>query len=197
MNSFTKAGLNQYLDIAIDKGYISANTGNSWRAAVNKLLTDLNDDDDIENYDVRDAALRYNNKFPGDLTGSSLKKYEQRVKQAVKEFVSWKSDPMNYKRPGRLPVGGKTGELGKSIKRPRPITTPEVKRPLPSSGEVAVLSNAKPNSVGTIDDMSLPIPFPLRPGFVAQVVIPRNLTTAEAKRLSTFILALGNDVDPG
>lgn len=33
--------------------------------------------------------------------------------------------------------------------------------------------------------------FPIRPDFMAQVVIPRDMTMTEAKRLCAFIMAMG------
>jgi hypothetical protein len=40
------------------------------------------------------------------------------------------------------------------------------------------------------------MPFPLRPDFLAQLVLPRDLTADEAKRLSAFITALVVDFKP-
>lgn len=42
---------------------------------------------------------------------------------------------------------------------------------------------------------SIVLPFPLRPDFAAQIVIPRDMTPAEAERLCTFVrtLALPKD----
>ena len=37
---------------------------------------------------------------------------------------------------------------------------------------------------------SLALPFPLRPGYMAQLIIPRDLTTADADRLCAFIRSL-------
>lgn len=37
---------------------------------------------------------------------------------------------------------------------------------------------------------TLALPFPLRPGYLAQVVIPRDLTKAEADRLCAFVMSL-------
>lgn len=38
--------------------------------------------------------------------------------------------------------------------------------------------------------VALTLDYPLRPDFLAQVVIPRDLTTEEARRLVAFLLAL-------
>jgi len=39
----------------------------------------------------------------------------------------------------------------------------------------------------------LTLDYPLRPDFLAQVVIPRDLTTEEARRMVAFLLALTSD----
>jgi len=38
--------------------------------------------------------------------------------------------------------------------------------------------------------------FPLRPGFMVQIVVPRDLTVQEAERLYLFLLALAVDISP-
>lgn len=34
------------------------------------------------------------------------------------------------------------------------------------------------------------LPFPLRPGYLAQVLVPADMTRAEANRLEAFIMSL-------
>jgi hypothetical protein len=43
------------------------------------------------------------------------------------------------------------------------------------------------NEQGVVTSTSLCLPFTLRPGFSAQLVIPRDLTREEADRLCQFI----------
>lgn len=45
-------------------------------------------------------------------------------------------------------------------------------------------------SYGTATESSLCLPFPLRPDYEVQIVIPRDMTKAEAERLCAFIMAL-------
>jgi hypothetical protein len=42
----------------------------------------------------------------------------------------------------------------------------------------------------------LPLSYPLRSDFLAQVVIPRDLTLSEAKRLGAFLLTIAVDYQP-
>lgn len=45
-------------------------------------------------------------------------------------------------------------------------------------------------SIGIATEKSLCLPFPLRPGYEAQIVIPRDLTRSEADRLCVFVMSL-------
>ena len=47
-----------------------------------------------------------------------------------------------------------------------------------------------------MSEQCLALDFPLRPDFMAQVVVPRNLTAAEAKRLCAFLLTLPQPEKP-
>jgi hypothetical protein len=38
--------------------------------------------------------------------------------------------------------------------------------------------------------------YPMRPDFLAQVVVPRDMTYREAKRLAAFIMALTEEPEP-
>jgi hypothetical protein len=40
---------------------------------------------------------------------------------------------------------------------------------------------------------TLCMPFPLRPGYLAQVVVPRDMTRDEAERLCAFVNSLAHD----
>jgi len=194
MSDFTKANLIQFLDMSMSKGLVNTNTGSAWRAAVNKILGDLADDQDVHQLDVHDAVIRYNNRFPSELTPESLKKYEQRAAKAIEQFVKWKTDPMNYRAPSR---GNKATlnakDEGKAKKKP---VMAEPKVVAPAAGHVTPTGHAPNVAVGKPADPGLQIPFPLRLDFVAQIHIPRNLSVDEAKRLSVFIQALGHDAPP-
>lgn len=195
MATYTKAGLYQYLDVSRDKGHVNTNTGSAWRAGANKLLGDLGDDDDVENYDIEAAAIRYNNKFPGDLTGQSLKKYVQRTKAAIEQYIAWKSDPMNYKPPSRgLPIDSKPGAVKPTGGRPKVrVSAPEPVVVQAETGHRSLTGYPLAVTAGKPASHGLTIPFPLRRDFVSTIVIPHDFTVVEAKRLSVMIEALGHD----
>jgi hypothetical protein len=189
MNTFSKSHLIQFLDMALSKGLVNTNTGGAWKAAVNKILGDLHDDQEVHELDIHDAVIRYNNKFPGELTPDSLKKYEQRAKMAIEQFVKYKTDPMNFKTPSR----GIKATNGKDPDKPKKRPADAPKTAPPGTGGTTLTGHPPTVIVGKPADPGLQIPFPLRQDFVAQIHIPRNLSTEEAKRLSVFIQALGHD----
>jgi len=39
--------------------------------------------------------------------------------------------------------------------------------------------------------------FPIRPGFLAQVLVPADLTVDEARRMGAFLLTLAPEFRPG
>ena len=181
----TKAGLLRFLETAVDKGWINKNTGTSWKTAANRVLETVGEHDDISTVDVRAAVLQFNNRHPGMMSSDSLRAYEQRVTQAVSQYVQHRADPLNYKAPSKgLPSAKNSAK--KAAEKP---ASPAV---MPSPSPQQHTTHAAPDKplLGTVTDTSLALPFPLRPGFLAQVVIPRDLTTAEADRLCAFIQTL-------
>ena len=193
---FTKAGLFAYLDIAIKQGMVNANTGNAWKAASNKVLSDLADEGSIENYDVRAAVLRYNNRNPGELTGESLKKYEQRTKTAIDQFIQWKTDPMNYKPLSRALRDGAEKKLP-VLRRTRLVVktgTPVDAAPAPPPNGYGVVNPLPPSPPPSPPSGTLTIPIPIRKGaFVVQLTIPVDMTTDEAKRISAVMTAYAHE----
>lgn len=193
MEATTKSGLLQFVDMITSKGWVNVNTGSSWKAAVKKLLGDVPDDEDVRQIDVKSQVLRYNNLHPGDLSPESLRAYEKRVAAAIQQFISYKTDPSNYKAPSR---GTPSGKNDKPEQRKRtaskvdqmPETPAATTNPDHTRGEV---DNTAPKTIGgTSTAANLALPFPLRPGHLAQIVIPIDMTKDEADRLCAFIQTL-------
>ncbi len=195
-NPFTKGRLLAFLDLNVEKGWMNKNTGRSWKAASNKVLEDLPEDDTLSGVDVRSAVLRYHNRHPGDLSPESLRIYERRVKQAIEAFKSWVEDPTTYK------------PTTKDVTRVETPRKPRVE--LAGSGKAASTATAALSTgsaqgasgasaqplvdrrqlAGELTESSLVMPFPLRPNFLAQIVVPRDMTNEEGKRLCQFVMAL-------
>ena len=179
---YSKGALLKFLDTVVAKGLMNANTAGGLKAACSKILDDLADGDDVRSVDVNTAVVRYNNRNPGALSPNSLAEYQRRVTRAIADFISWSDNPTGFKAKGK----GPSARNGKK-KEPRDdhaITVPHAEAPAHSS------SAHTPAAAG------LPLSYPLRPDFLAQVVIPRDLTAEEARRLGAFLLTLAVDFRP-
>ena len=196
--SLKKSELFAFLDMAITKGMVNSNTGTAWKAAANKVLSDTSDEDSLAGFDVRAAVLRYNNRNPGDLTGDSLKKYEQRTKTAIEQFTLWKTDPMNYKPPSRGLPGEKDTPKARVLIRRTPVagkTTAPAPTPPANGMNGHVVPPVTPvPAPAPAPNTTLTIPIPIRKGaFVVQLTIPVDMTTAEAARISAVMTAYAHE----
>jgi hypothetical protein len=192
MDKLNKGGLVQFVKMITDKGWINTNTGNALKASVSRILGDVAADQDVRQIDVDMEIRRYNNLHPGDLSPESLATYGKRVKIAISNYVEYVANPTKYKPPGsgRSPLASasqkkapaKTKRLD-SLPDVTDVTDVRVIEPIPSSGSVRT-------ETFLATEANLAMPFPLRPGYLAQIVIPRDMTKAEAGRLCAFIQTL-------
>lgn len=180
MEHFNKAGLLNFIDLNIEKGWVNSNTGGGWKAAVRKILEAVGPDDDLRQLDIKSEIHKYANKHPGVLSPDSLNQYEKRIALALDQFVKFKKDPTAYKPIGRAPT---TTSKAPRKEKVVPGVSPS------NSDAVDSTHSAKPVT-GMATDTSLAMPFPLRAGFLAQIVIPRDLNKDEAARLCAFIHTL-------
>ena len=190
MEDFSKRALFDFLAMIVDKGLVNPNTGNGWKGAAGKVLKHLSDSDDVRSVDVTQAVLMYNNRNRNTLAPTSMKQYEIRVAQAIENFVKWSGDKMAYRGPSRQ--GGSRGEKG--APKPRNGGTG---KPVSSQNVGSTPPMIEHPHVITASELRLTVPFPLRPAFMAQLVIPRDMTKEEAKRLCAFVDALGHDAPAG
>lgn len=188
---YSKAALFKFVETAERQGLMNSNTAASLRAAAAKLLEDVGDAEDIRNTDVQAAKIRHHNKHPGDLTPGSLRTYETRLRRLLHQFFQYTEDPTKFKprsRAASKPNGDREGHTeSKGRKRPKATARREVTL-LPSAAELMQPASAT--------STSLAMSYPLRENFVAQVVLPRNMTSDEARKLCAFIRTLATDFMP-
>jgi hypothetical protein len=181
---YSKDAFLKFLDYLSDKDLIKFETVRGWRSAASKLMEDLSEAEeaDVRNIDLDLAVHRTANRDSGSVSPQSLKTYQQRVAIALKEFVKWRDDPSGYK-PRGLNGQSRNKTNGERVTRPdRAKTTSPV-------------ASGKPEKEVTPSG-GLTLSYPLRSDFLAQVVIPRDLTSVEAKRLGAFLLTIANDYQP-
>lgn len=179
---YSKDALLRFLDTVVAKGLMNANTAGGLKAACSKILDDLADGDDVRGVDVNTAVVRYNNRNPGALSPNSLAEYQRRVTRAIADFISWSDNPTGFKPRGK----GTATRNGKK-------TEPRGDRHAPAPYPEASIHSSSPTAATSA---GLPLSYPLRPDFLAQVVIPRDLTAEEARRLGAFLLTLAADFRP-
>lgn len=170
-------------------GESNPNTVGSWRAAMRKVLADIAPDVDVSNIDVDLLIKQIEDSGRSSLRPDSLRVYGQRTKIAINEFLTYTKDPDGYKlstqrsKTDRLPI---TQMPMPAISRKR--TPLQFSVVLPNDAPSPAPQQNMQLSVSALD-----IPFPLRPDFLAQVKIPRDLSKQEAERLCAFIKALAQE----
>lgn len=183
---YSKAALLRFLGFVEEKGLLTKQNAQNWRVATGKILEDLSpaEQADVRKIDIETAFKRFANRTAGKFSPGTLGEYRRRATLAIQNFIDYVDDPEAFKPKG--PAGkGEKKPARQSNARPNhwPTqggadprrTTPE-DLPAPASG--------------------LAMPYPLRSDFLAQVILPRDLTVDEARRLSAFIMTLAQDYQP-
>jgi hypothetical protein len=187
MNNYSRDALLKFTDLLASKGLAKGNTAAALKTAASKILSDLSPDEeaDVRKVDVPLAVRRFNNKNPNALSPASLAQYQRRVANVIDEFVQYVENPTSYSG-----IGGRTPKAGKTDNGER--QRPPVKRQTATEASGQDVPSASPTSGSS----GLSLEFPLRADFLAQVVLPRDLKSDEAKRLAAFIATLAVDFAP-
>jgi len=184
MKDYTKRALMEFIETSIKKGWVNANTGGGSRTACRQILEQVGDDDDVREVKVGDAIQQYANRYPAKLSSETLRVYQSRVQVMIDNFIAFVDDPVGYKPTSKS--SDQRGPRQPGNRRATAVTVAAA--PAPSLGP-----NIHHVVRAVATDTSMTLPFNLRPDFLAQVTIPRDMTKEEAKRLSTFIDALAID----
>jgi|GEM_PF-2633901 len=192
MNStatYTKSALLAFLRKAEATGLYKANTVGGLRAAASKLLEDIEDGDDVRSIDVEQTALRYHNKHPSELSSASRGEYQRRLRRLLSEFAAFNENPAGYRPKAR--VASSNGAKALSGKDQRPH-----KRPKAEAQATEKYANTTTASSDVSSVPMLRLSYPIRDEVLAEVAVPRGMTTDEAKRLCAFVMTLAKDFAP-
>jgi hypothetical protein len=216
---YSKRALLKFLEFAAANGLMQPATVNARQVAVSRLLTDLTDSEaaDVRTIDVNLAAQKLANRSGNDISAETLAAYRRRAAIAIDEFVEWMENPAEYQPRGfsrrwqHQPSPEEIDHLRRGQHQPTPEEIDHLREARGGGrgehggrhgGRGRGMWGGRGPGMGGImggrPGMSngLPLSFPLRPDFLAQVVVPRDLTVAEAKRLSAFLLTLASDYEP-
>ncbi|HUF36685.1 MAG TPA: hypothetical protein VMN37_12090 [Gemmatimonadales bacterium] len=174
---YSREALARFIDFVVEKGLVNPSTAQGWRVATSKVLEDIPSEarTDVRRIDVETVFRAFLHRNPGRLSPVSVGEYRRRVGRAIEEFVKWVEDPGGY---GARSAGWQARADGRPRVRSSPAPRDRGPAPEPAAGGIA-------------------LNYPLRPGFLAQVTVPRDLTVEEARRMGAFLLTLAPDFKPG
>jgi hypothetical protein len=190
----TGAGLVDFLDFAIQKGYLKLATGQAMKTAVKEVLSATQGADgweavDLTSLDEDDVLRRFETLRAMKFSAGSLSTYKGRYSRAASMFEEFRSSPSTW-RPSV-----KQRARSKGIDAPSPVSpgaskadgaTPSTPAPTPAPAPAPATHPGRGSAIITY-------PFPLRQGVLASVELPPDLTSREAQRLIAFIESLAID----
>lgn len=193
--TYTKTALFAFLKKAEANGLYKANTVGGMRAAASRLLEDVKDGDDLRGIDVEQAALRYHNKHPSELSSGSLAEYQRRLRRLLDEFAAFNENPAGYRPKGRIvrSSGTKDDESDgtRQTRHARPTKAGRSGKPAPAKKDEEPIPTASTPGVPM-----LRLSYPIRDDVLAEIAVPRTMTTEEARRLCAFVMTLAKDFAP-
>lgn len=182
----TGEALVEHWNWAIEKGLMNRNTAGSLRAACTQVLGVAENwkQIDVMTLDPEDLLNRFRNLRARDFTPESLEAYGRRFRAALRSFKSYIESPNSWKPANRERngLGSESSRRAKAVSKSASTSPSDARdEPIPSQ-----------RLIGLVD-----YPFPLREGVNARLVLPRDLTKSEVRRLSGFMAALAVDDQEG
>jgi hypothetical protein len=189
----TAAGVGKFISYLADKGLVPTLTAASMRTACDRIFSALSIDEqqNLAGLDVAAAVQRFMNKNPGVLSPDSAGVYRSRVQRTLEMLGRYNADPVGFRPEVAKPrSNGATANDGRAASVPRQTRKRQPSAPPP--GETPEPTRQPtPAVVGAVT-----LTLPLRPDFVAQFIVPRDLTTKEARRLGAYFLTIPIDYEP-
>jgi hypothetical protein len=163
---------------AAEKGLMKKNTAASLRSACSKVLSALDDWEsvDITAIDIDDTILRFKNIFAKNYQPKSLNVYGNRFKKAIDSYLGYIKDPSAWKPTSRQIQPSNRNNSNNTVS--------------PAITQIKEMEQSQPTNRdrGLID-----YPFPLRDGVTVKLMLPRDITMSEVKRLNAFMSTLTVD----
>jgi hypothetical protein len=181
---YSRAGLARFIEFVVEKGLVHPATAQGWRVSTSKVLEELSAEEaeDVRRIDVEATFKGFLNRNPGRLSPASVGEYRRRVGRAIEEFVRWMEDPGAYSfRPA-----------ARARVEPRSRAEPPPERSTRARPSASATAPATVAGLPT----GISLEYPLRPDLLAQVMVPRDLTVEEARRMGAFLVTLAVDFKP-
>lgn len=173
INSKTTAGLFEFCDFMVDKGYATTAATDPWKTAARKVLGTVYGDEfegtDLTSIDFDDVIARFETLTRGQYKHESVLAYARRLKNAVDAYLE-------FLETGKPP----------QLRRSSTSTKTEAKKPAAAASSASPKPKQQQEPMGEL----IKFPFPLRSGEMAQLHLPRRLQQDDADRLSAFLRTL-------
>jgi hypothetical protein len=184
----TGAGLIEFLDAAIGKGWINVGSAKALRTATMKIFEVESgwESIDLRSLDTDSLFDRFRNLRRNTYSDGSMRIYRQRFNQALKMHLAHVDGDANWKSYGpagnpRPPASG--SKIIKKGAAPKDVPNAPADKPTDETDPSVTV-----HAPGTMPLMRFP--FPLRDSVDVWLTLPRDLTSDEADRLSVFIRSL-------
>ena len=197
----TGGGIALFLDWAADHGELNKATAAAHKTAVAKVLEIepvAANEVDLRSLDVTDTLRRFETKNRGNYGSGSMASYLGRFRRSVAMYLAWLDKQPNWAEAGRVASSPRTRATSPAAPRMAKAAPPK-RRSSGASSSVA-LSDHGTGSDSLIVDRSAPamVPYelPLRPGLRVRLVLPDDLTPADARRIAAFVSSLAFEPEP-
>jgi hypothetical protein len=189
----TTAGVGNFLNYLSDKGLVQQQGAASMRTACDRIFSALSPDEqqNLAGLDVASAVQRFMNKNPGALSPESAGVYRSRVHRALEMLGRYNADPVAFRPEASKRNGGTAAGDGRPVAAAKP---PQKRRQPAAPTDESPPETQKHHSPPVVGSVTLTLP--LRPDFVAQFIVPRDLTIKEAKRLGAYFQTIPMDYEP-
>jgi hypothetical protein len=191
----TADGMKDFLNYLSSKGLINPNTVGGIRSACDKIFSALDQDEcnNLAEIDVDHAVTRFMNKNPNVLSPESATVYKSRVSKAIKLLVDFNANPAGFRVQSPKKMNGNGGEK-------KPVAESKLTKNLTAN----VTQRSQSSEAGKVNadedkhqhQNSVSLSFPIRPDFMAQFILPKDMTTKEAKKLAAYFEVLAIDFEP-
>lgn len=181
--SGTAAGLLEFVDWLVDKGYATRQAVNPWKSAARQVFRTVEGEEyenvDISEIDPDEYMDRFDKLAGAQYKVESLASYRSRFRKAIDAYSGYLSDKS-------LP----SFRASPTPKR-SPRSKPKVERSAAANRSAA---SARPTASDRAMEMPgvglIEYPFPLESGEVARLRLPARLGRQDAERLAAFVRTL-------
>lgn len=191
----TARALIHFLEMASKRGLLVPRTAEAYKTASAKILRidgEAWEETDLRTLDLDSQIDRFVRLEGGAFKPETLRTYESRFRSAVAELLKYEEDPRSYKGPASQRRTG-SRKTGTPAERGSEVGVSKTS----GGGINGKVAEGHQADWGGVSRSSLvKYPFPLRSGELAYFELPRDLTRAEARRMTAFISSLAIDSLP-